>query len=106
MQRPGAFLLIQPDWVDTEQSKTTADPSTSLRFAQDDSSRVMQFFGAGSIRPAEKPAITESAVEQLHSALFQGAEQAAEKVLVLRRNREKHPFAARAALIQLTLCGG
>jgi hypothetical protein len=31
------------------RAKATADPSTTLRFAQDDNSRVMQFFGAGSI---------------------------------------------------------
>jgi hypothetical protein len=33
--------MIRPDWIDTKQSKATADPSTSLRSAQDDSSVVM-----------------------------------------------------------------
>jgi hypothetical protein len=42
-------LLIQPYWIDTGRAKATADPSTSLRFAQDDSSVVMQSLGAGSI---------------------------------------------------------
>jgi hypothetical protein len=31
------------------EQKATADPSTSLRFAQDDRSVVVQFFWAGSI---------------------------------------------------------
>jgi hypothetical protein len=36
-----------------------------------------------------------------------GAEQAAEKLRLLRRNREKRPSAAsKAALILLALCGG
>jgi len=39
---------------DTRKEKTNAGPSTSLRFAQDDSSLVMKSFCAGSIVPEER----------------------------------------------------
>jgi hypothetical protein len=39
------------------RAKATADPSTSLRSAQDDISVVMQSFEAGSITPVEHQSI-------------------------------------------------
>jgi hypothetical protein len=42
----------------------------------------------------------------LYFRLIQGPEEAAEKVHLLRRNREKRPSAAKAALIMEALCGG
>jgi hypothetical protein len=45
------FALIDPALLcyNGEGDKTTADPSTPLRFAQDDSSVTVQLFRAGSV---------------------------------------------------------
>jgi hypothetical protein len=48
---PFKSQLIDPALLGCNEAeqKATADPSTSLRFAQDDRSVVVQFFGDGSI---------------------------------------------------------
>jgi len=51
-RRNARALLVRPFCIATGGVEATADPSTSLRFAQDDNSVVMQFFGTGSNKGA------------------------------------------------------